>query len=158
VYSECAEYRNRLEAVDYIISGNREAGRIREVFNEKWLKYPSPNDEGVALTLDEALEIGEFLYASATAQVIRETMETVAQRPPPGPVQAEHADLVKALYEYAEAELSYAVGIYPTKAYGVRYASPPALDRLAELRDQIDPAYFSVEKAWGLAVLLCPDP
>ena len=157
-YSACAEYRDRLEGVEYVVEGDREAGRIREVQNEKWLTYPSPNEEGVRLTLDEALEIGKFLHASATAQVIREVMEEIAQEPPPQPVRAEHAELVEALYQYAEATLDYAVAIYPTKAYGDQLGSPPSPDELADFRHQIDAAYLRVEDAWKLAALLCPDP
>ncbi|MFV1992251.1 MAG: hypothetical protein ACC652_16070 [Acidimicrobiales bacterium] len=157
-YSGCAEYRQRLNAVEYIIEGNREAGRIREVLDEKRLAYPSPNDEGVQLSLDEALEIGRFLHVAATAQAIREIMEEVAQEPPPQPVQTEHARLVKALYEYAEAELDYAVEIYPTTVYGDHLGSPPSSERLADLGDQVDSAYFGVEDAWRFGILLCPDP
>jgi hypothetical protein len=157
-YSGCAEYRSRIAAVDYIIWGNHEAGRIREVLDQKWLEYPSPNDDGVHLTLDEALEIGKFLHASATAQVIREIMEEVAQEPPPQPVQAEHAELVKALYGYAESETNYAVEIFPTKVYGDQVGSQPSPDQLAHAGEQVDAAYFQVENAWNLAVLLCPDP
>jgi hypothetical protein len=76
-----------------------------------------------------------------------EIMEEVAQEPPPQPVQAEHADLVKALFGYAKAEVNYAVGIYPTKIYGNQLGSQPSPDQLADAREQVDADYFQVENA-----------
>ena len=123
-----------------------------------WSEYPSSNADGVHMSMEERLALGQYLHTMARAKAIREAMETIGGLIPPVPVQALHTDLVLALRFLWTAEIDYAVVIFPAVLYGEVTGLGAPETRQNDVAALLDPAFLSAEAAAELAVLLCPDP
>jgi hypothetical protein len=153
-YAECADYRQAVQsAYDQTVGS-----RVDQLRNEMWSEYPSPNADGVYMSMEEARALGQYLHTMAWAKAIREAMETIGGLIPPVPVQAQHTDLVLALRFWWDAELNYAAVIFPAVLYGEVTGLDAPETRQNDVAALLDPAFLPAEAAAELAVLLCPDP
>jgi hypothetical protein len=154
-YDECAAYRGAVEAAfawDY--EGN-DWDLARKNLN---VQFPSPDEDGSELTLDEAGVAGEYLRAYYRSELIWNEWDTLSRIAPPSVVSAHHAQLVEGLYDYWQVQMRYSIALYPSRLYGKVTGMGSSEQEIEEKRVLLDPAYLLVERSRSLALALCPDP
>jgi hypothetical protein len=154
-YDDCVAYRGAVEAAFAWDYDGDDWDLARENLD---VQYPSPDEDGRQLSLEEAKVAGEYLRSYYRSELIWTEWDTLSRIAPPSVVSAQHAQLVEALYDYWQVQIQYSVALYPSRLYGEATGFGSSEEGIGEKREMLDPAYLPVEKARNLALALCPDP